>query len=124
MNLGGNENVTDDDAFQQMGAIEEGPDNSKSNDVLASMLGDVARTGELAKLSPEQIKLANSVVRRLHPLCDLNLSEVIPFVGWLLRKCGCRTDTLDGAFSRVQRSFAADSRVDDLEAEDRDVDYD
>ena len=91
MSFGGKDTVTDDDAFQQVRAFEEGPDNSESNDVLASMLGDVSRTGELAKLSPEQIKLANSVVRRLHPLCDLNLSEVIPFVGWLIRKCGCRT---------------------------------
>ena len=118
------ENVADDDAFKQMEAFQEGADNRKSNDVLASMLGDVELTGELTKLSPEQLELANGVVRRLHPLCDLKVSEAIPFIGWLFRKCGCKTERLDGAFSRVQKSFASDSRVDDLEAEDRDVDYD
>ena len=110
-----------------MEAFEEGLNSGNSNDVLASMLGHVELTGELPKLSPEQIELANGVVRRLHPLYALPLSEVIPFIGWLFRKCGCKTERLDGAFSRVQRSFAADSRVDEDEAEDKDdkdADYD
>ena len=88
------------------------------------MLSDIELNEELTKLSVEQIELANGVVRRLHPLSGLNFSDVLPFMGELFRKCGCKTEKLDGAFNRVQKTLAADSRVDVFEAEDKDVDYD
>ena len=105
----------DDDAFLP---IQDKLDNEREN-------RNEETLESLQKLDAQQIQRANAVIKILHPLSDIKLSEAIPQIGWLLKKCGCKTRQLDTAFSRVKNFSAADSTVvDDMENEDKDGDYD